>query len=126
MTVRAAAINNNVAPRGGVIAITWAGLTFASTDSGDPISLSEFSDKTFQVFGTLGAGGALLIEGSNDGTNWVPLSNRQGTSMSFTTLAMNTSQDRPVWVRPRVTAGDGTTSLTVIVACHRTDLGGPG
>lgn len=118
--------NNQLTKGREVVVATWTPMTFSGSDVGSPISLAEYSDKTFQVFGTLGAGGTMTIEGSNDGVNWASLSNRQGTAMAFTTLSLNTSQDRPAYVRPRVTAGDGTTSLTVVVACHRTDLSGIG
>lgn len=114
--------NNNVSPNGEVIAVSWPTMTFSGTDVGSALRLAEYADKTFQVFGTLGAGGSVLIEGSNDGVVWAPLSNRQGTAMAFAAIGFNTSQDRPVYVRPRVTAGDGTTSLTVIVAAHRSDI----
>lgn len=105
--------------------ITWSGLTQTTNDVGAAVSESWRGEKTFQVFGTFGSSGALLIEGSNNGTDWSPLSNRQGTNMSFTAAGFNRSQDQPVYVRPRVTGGDGTTNLTVAVACHRTDLSEP-
>lgn len=122
MATIAPTINPQVSKAREVIVASWAPMTQSGSDVGAPVSFAEYSDKTFQVFGTFGAGGAVLMEGSNDGTNWSALSNRQGTNMSFTANGLNTSQDKPVWVRPRVTGGDGTTSLTVIVACHRADL----
>lgn len=106
-----------------VIIVTWANLA-ASGDVGDPIALAAWSDKTFVVSGAFVGLPTVAIEGSNNGTDWVALSNRQGTSMSFTAAAMNTSQDRPVYVRPRLTAGTGGASITVTVACHRVDLAG--
>lgn len=127
MAVRQPTYERQTVKSGEVVQVTWTGLTQATLDTGSPISLAEYSDKTFQTFGTFGGSGALLIEGSNDGgTTWAPLSNRQGTAMSFTAAGMNTSQDRPILVRPRVTGGDGTTSLTVAAACHRADLSGVG
>lgn len=125
MATRAAVFNRTVAKDGSVILITWSGLAQATLDDGTPVQESWRGEKTFQVFGTFGASGSVVIEGSNDGVNWSPLSNRQGTNMTFTTPGFNRSQDQPVWVRPRVTNGDGTTNLTVSVACHRTDLAEP-
>jgi len=122
MAIRAAALNKNLVRGEQALTVTWAGLTQASLDTGDISCFADYGDKTFQVIGTLGVAGSVLIEGSNDGVNFSPLSNRQGTAMSFTAIGMNTSQDKPMFVRPRVTAGDGTTSLTVIVACHRSDF----
>ena len=118
--------NNQLSPNNEVITATWAALTFAGSDVGAPLRLACYGDKTFQVFGTLGVGGSVVIEGSNDTFNWAPLSNRQGTAMAFTAGGFNTSQDKPVYVRPRITAGDGTTSLTIVCAAHRTDMPGVG
>ncbi|HET8869172.1 MAG TPA: hypothetical protein VFM48_01890 [Aquabacterium sp.] len=124
MATRAYSQNNQVSNDKSVVLVTWAGLTFATTDDGAPISLAAWSEKTFQAFGTFGASGNVVIEGSNDGTNWSPISNRQGvTPFNLTSSqAINTSQDRPIWVRPRVTAGDDTTNVTVTVACHRYNI----
>jgi hypothetical protein len=97
----------------------------ASGDVGEPLSLAQYSDKTFIVSGTFTGAATVIIEGSNDATaptNWVQLTNRQGTAMSFAAGGMNTSQDRPIWVRPRLTAGGGGAALLVQVACHRSDL----
>lgn len=126
MAIRTSTFNRNITKGSGNVTVTWTGLTFTSLDQGMEIQLSEYSDKTFQVFGTFGAAGAVLIEGSNDGVNWTSLSNRQGVAMSFTAAGMNTSQDKPMWVRPRITGGDGTTSLTVVASCHRTTLSAVG
>ena len=116
-------LNKDVVRGEQVVVATWPTLTNSGADVGAALCLADYGDKTFQVFGTLGAAGAVAIEGSNDGVNWCAISNRQGTAMSFTALSMNTSQDRPAFVRPRITAGDGTTSLTVTCAAHRSDLG---
>lgn len=122
MATRANTFLRDVDPRGGVPVVIWSGLL--NGDDGSPIQLSAFSEKTWQAVGTFGASGTVTIEGSNDGTNWANISTRQGTTpLTLTsTTQINTSQDRPVWIRPRVTAGDGTTNVTVSVACHRFDL----
>lgn len=108
-----------------VLNVTWAGLA-ASGDLGDAQSFAAYADKTFLVFGTFTGSPTVVIEGSNDNVNWVTLSNRQGTAMSFTAAGMNTSQDKPIYVRPRLTAGTGGATVTVSCACHRTDFPGPG
>lgn len=127
MATRASTVNKSVSPDNATIIVTWTGLTFATTDVGDPVQLAAWSEKTFQAFGTWGAGGNVVIEGSNEPsnpTNWSPISNRQGTTPFnlASATSINTSQDRPIWVRPRVTAGDGTTNVSVIVACHRFNI----
>ena len=65
----------------------------------------------FQVTGTIGAAGSIQMEGSNDGTNWVKLSPAALTAVGlFAALGAN---EHPKFIRPNVTAGDGTTALTV-------------
>ena len=51
-------------PFGGIKIITWS--TLANGDSGKPFVSAMFADKTAQVTGTFGAGGTVLIEGTND------------------------------------------------------------
>ena len=106
---------------GSVVVVSWAGFA-TSGDVGDAQSYSNFGDKTFIVSGTFTGTPTVTIEGSNDNVNWVTLSNRQGTAMTFTAAGMNTSQDKPIYVRPRMTAGTGGASITVQAACHHTDI----
>lgn len=101
-----------------VIVVTWAAM--ATGDTGEPVSLAEYGDKTFQVTGTFG-GASLNMEGSNDLVTWSPLSNRQGTAMAFTVAGMNTSQDRPAYVRPNCVGG-AASGMIVTVCCHRSDI----
>lgn len=108
-----------------VLICTWDGFAIAG-DVGLPIRYAAWSDKTFVVSGNFTGTPAIAVEGSNDGVNWVSLSNRQGTAMNFTAPGMNTSQDRPVYIRPRMTAGTGGAAIKVTVACHRVDLPGKG
>ena len=61
----------------------------------------------------LGSGGTLKIEGSNDGANWSVLTDPQGNDLSFTASKIETVSEITRYIRPNVTAGDGTTALTV-------------
>jgi hypothetical protein len=123
MAVRAPSINNDVSKDGALRHITWTGLL--NGDSGDWVSVAEWSGKTFHVFGTFGAGGTILIEGSNDinaPSNAAGVSNWQGTALSATAASLLTARDMPLWVRPRVSAGDGTTTLSCLLLAHRQDV----
>jgi hypothetical protein len=106
---------------GSVMLLTWTGLA-AAGDIGDTQSYANYGDKTFICAGNFSGGATVVIEGSNDGINWATLSNRQGTAMTFTGLGMNTSQDKPIFVRPRLTAGTGGANVIVQVACHHSDI----
>jgi len=91
----------------------------ANGDDGEPLSSPEFGDICVQITGTLGAGGTLVWQGSNDKSVWHTLNNAQGGTMSLTALAIKQVVERPLWMRPAVTAGDGTTSLVATVLARR-------
>lgn len=101
--------------------VIWTGLL--NGDSGSPVELPEFPDRTVQVYGTFGVGGSINLEGSNDKTTESPtyalLTDPQGTAVTKTAAAMEVFEECPLIIRPNVTAGDGTTSLTVKMVCRR-------
>jgi len=96
-----------------VIRVTWA--TMANGDIGSPVTYPQWADRSVQIIGTFGAGGTVVIQGTNDGTNYSTLADVSGTALSFTAAGFETIMDVPWKIRPNVTAGDGTTSLTVVM-----------
>lgn len=100
----------------GVNAWKWLLLTTTNSD-GSPVNLNRMSDRCVTVSGTFGSGGTLVIEGSNDGTNYYTLNDLQGNALSFTSAKIEGISELPTYIRPRVTAGDGTTSLNVYMNC---------
>lgn len=90
---------------------SWAAM--ANGDSGDAFALADFADKSVQVAGTFGTGGTVVLQGSNDNTNWATLTDPQGSNLSFTAAGLKAVGPATLYVRPAVTGGDGTTSLTV-------------
>lgn len=113
-------------PNGEVLLATWAALALA--DTGGPLANTEhLSEKSFQLTGTLSAGGACTIEGSNDGgTTWATLKDKQGVAIVMTALGFATTQDKPGLVRPNISAGDGSTLLALVMAAHRADVSAQG
>jgi hypothetical protein len=117
-----------------LIRIQWTGLL--NGDTGQPVPWGEWADRTFSVWcqnyatgasSTIGVGGQLTIEGCNDydpvtnsaGGTWVTLTDQQGSLMAFSAAALKQGSEAPLWVRPHVTNGDGTTSATVVMAARR-------
>lgn len=100
---------------------TWTAVPNA--DYGIPVKISGAPDKCVQIFGTFGASGSITLEGSNDprvesdiaNSVWFPLTDPQGGALTKTSAAGEQLLENPVYIRPRVTAGDGTTALTVIL-----------
>lgn len=102
---------------GRVMLYQWTGLLKSSDDVGEPLVLPQYSDKTIHVTGTGGTGGAVTIEGSNelDSANWAALNDPQGSVLAMAVDTIEAILENAYRIRPRVTAGDGTTNLTVTV-----------
>lgn len=100
-----------------VLVLSWTGLQ--NGDTGEPASYPFTPDRTVQITGTFGVGGTVVIEGSNDGTNFETLTDPQGNALSFTAAGMEMVTENPLYIRPSATAGDGTTDLTVTMVCKR-------
>ena len=116
--------------------VIWAGLL--NGDTGAPVGstigwqaataisavggaiMSGYADKTVQVFGTFGAAGVMAFEGSNDGTNFLPLNDAFNNVLNLTFPVIKEITEVAIQTRPHVTTGDGTTSLTVVVFYRKT------
>ncbi len=120
-----ATLNKGITPDDSVFVLKWTPLA-ASGDVGDAQSFAAYGDKTFIVTGTFTGTPTVVIEGCNDIVlgDWQPLSNRQGVSTPFTAAGVLTSQDKPAYVRPRLSAGTGGAAITITCALHRSDLAG--
>ena len=94
--------------------VTWASM--ANGDVGESIaSLYGHPDRSVQVKGTFGVGGTATIQGSNDaGVTFATLTDPQGTSLAVTSAGIKAVTEFVEHIRPSV-AGDGTTSLTVVL-----------
>lgn len=102
---------------GSVLLVTWAALL--NGDDGSPAELSAYADRTIQLDGTFGAGGSITVQGSNDNSNWFALTDPQGVAITKTAAALKTITEVPRYIRPIVTAGDGTTTLNTRLIVRR-------
>lgn len=105
---------------GAGVGITWTPLTTTNSD-GQAWDTLDFADMSVQVTGTFGVGGSVKIQGSNEATptTWADLNDPQANALAFTAAKIEQVLEMPRWIRPLVTAGDGTTSLTVILWARR-------
>jgi len=112
-----------VALDGGTKLVTWANM--ANGDTGAPVYLPEFGDRSVQLDGTLGVGGQCAMQGSNQAPTTTPTVFGAVTDPGLTAIVLNaigaieTILDPTVWVRPNINGGDGTTLLTVRMYCRR-------
>lgn len=114
--------------------VTWSGLL--NGDDGAPFVCPNRADKSVQVHGTFGAAGNVRIEGTNKqaysmpigpsgaavlvgltGTDYTVLTDPQANVLDIVAADQLIEQvlENPNAIRPRVTAGDGTTNLVVVM-----------
>ena len=84
----------------------------ASGDVGSHVILTKFNDRTVHVTGTFG-GATVVFEGSNDGVEFLPMRDPYNAVVSATTAKLIYLTEVPLYVRPRVEGGVGT-SVTLI------------
>lgn len=108
---------------GHVWAVVWTPITNADTCG--PIQLSGAADRSMQVFGTFGAS-SCAVQGSNEVSNdsaaithFVALHDGQGNTIAMTTPdKIIAVAEVTNWIKPVVTGGDGTQTLTVSMVCR--------
>ncbi len=107
-----------------IVTIRWSGLL--NTDYGEPVRVARYPDKTVQIHGTFGTTAVVALEGSNldaptdAATDWGDCGDQTGTVLSIGDLEPVVIAESPLWIRPIVSAGDGTTVLScTIVAVAR-------
>ena len=102
---------------GGDVSVTvWSGM--AAGDTGQPIVLAQFADRTVQVEDTF-EGCTVTLQGSNDGTNWHTLMDPQGNALSFTAPGLEAVLELPFYVRPSVAGTPGSGSIVVTLVGRR-------
>src|SRR5437899_12821646 len=121
-----AVINPDVKqPTKGVLIVKWI---LANGDTGLPFIDGQYPDKSVQIYGTFGAAGSVKIEGSDEAPQtienptpvaptWFTLRDpRAGTNLLvFTAADGQEILENVTQIRPNVTAGDGTTSIKVVM-----------
>lgn len=101
---------------GSTLNMTWETLTSTDTQ-GSAADVSMFDAITVQISGTAGTATGHL-QGTINGTNWVVLSNPQGTAISGTSGLFKVQQN--VWkIRPAVTGANGSTDMDFSIQAHK-------
>ena len=85
-------------------------------DTFDPIQLPHAADRCIQITGTAG-GGTIAIQGSNDGTNYVTLTDVGGNALTgLTTGVIKEILENTKWIKPVLTGGGGTTAMAIVMS----------
>jgi|GEM_PF-970274 len=109
---------------GSSVLYTWP-LTSANTD-GAVVEWTEWVDRTWVVDSAAWGGATLVIQGSNDLTNWFTMTNAAGAAaLSFTvgTVLGFTSVEGPRYARPNLSvAGTNAVVGVTLLARRHTQL----
>lgn len=101
----------------------WAGLTQADANGAEPLGPEwlDYVDRTVQVTGTFG-GATIVLEGSNDGTNFVTLNAPGNSALSFTSAGLKQILESAAYIRPNISGGAGV-SVDITVCARRATRG---
>jgi hypothetical protein len=94
------------------IAYTWTGIQNGGRALIPAATRFPYAGALFMVTGgTLGVGGSIQLEGSNDGINWAKLSPAAITAVTAAFFTSLGAQEKPRYLSLHVTAGDSSTSF---------------
>ncbi len=96
--------------KAGVRWYVWSGLD--GDDTGVPMNVANCAFLTVHVYSGTYGGSTVTFEGSNDplvasSTEWVGLTDPQGTAISKAADGIEAVEEHPVWVRPKTASGTG-------------------
>jgi hypothetical protein len=101
-----------------VILVTWNHLNNTQW-WGAPVPYSQWADRTVQFSGTFNSA-TVVLEGSNDGTNYKTLTDAAGTALSLTAAGLKQVTESPLFVRPNVNTNVGVaTDITCSLLMRR-------
>lgn len=83
--------------------VFWEGLV--TGDTADPVEMPDWPDMTVQIVGTFAGGTSVSLTGSNDGTNYVALTDPQGNAITKTAAALEAVTEAPRYIKPTIASG---------------------
>lgn len=89
----------------------WSGLL--SGDEGAPVEIPGWADRSVQIQATFGDG-TVTLQGSNDGTNYHPLTDPQGNNIAKTANALEQVTELPRFIKPTFSGTTGTAGVVTV------------
>lgn len=93
------------------VIVSW---TLTDSENGNAPELPFYSDRSVQVEGDFDTA-TITIEGSNDGTNYHPLTDPQGNALAFTSAGIEAISELTRYIRPSSGAGTGSVDVTISI-----------
>lgn len=97
------------------VTVTWAHCV--TGDTLEAASIADFTDRSVQFAGTFGSA-TLTIVGSNDGANYVGLTDPSSTAISKTSAAIEGILEATAYIKPTISGGTGD-DVTVTVFARK-------
>lgn len=100
--------------------ITWTALTEA--DTGAAVAVAHLQNKSVQMTGTFAGGMTVIMEGSNDGVTYFPVTDLASvsTAISFAAAGVKSIRENMLFIRPRATAGAAASVTITLVGVNLT------
>jgi hypothetical protein len=95
----------------------WTGLL--NGDDGAPVELFDFTDGSIEFSGTAGVGLSISWQGGNVAGNYYILNDAQAALITKTAAALEQIAEVCRFMRPIVTAGDGSTNMVATLYMRR-------
>lgn len=96
----------------------WAMVT--ANVEGLPVELPGAADKCVHLVGANWGGATLKVQGSNDGTNWLSLTDPQGNELSKTADAIEQILENPRYIRVYLTTAGTAAVISAYIFCRST------
>ena len=101
-----------------IVLVKWIGMALG--DDGQPFTGIQFPDRSVQAVGTFGVGGTVKLEGRLAADlAYVALTDPQGNDINLGAAKIEAVTELVYEIRPRITGGDGTTSIDVYLLLKR-------
>jgi hypothetical protein len=102
---------------GSVFMAVW---TLTTADhTGDGISWCDWTDRSATFISAAWGGSTAALEGSNDNTNWVPITDPQGTAITRTSNGIEAATEITRFVRARLTTPGTAATVTATLLMRR-------
>lgn len=83
-----------------------------------PERYADFADRSVQIAGTFDSA-TIVLEGSNDGSNYATLTDPQGNAISKAAAAIEQVTEGVLFARPSASGGGASQSVVVTVVARR-------
>jgi hypothetical protein len=118
-TVSPASTQNKVGGKIRGHVILWETLN-TTNPTGVGIKNPFEGDKTVQCIGNFAGSASIAIQGSNDSTTgsdgtWFSLEGPGDSVLAFTAAGGDVIKENPIWIRPLLSSGNGSTDIDVYV-----------